>query len=865
MRKLLSIFSIALLYCTFAYGQVGNATVNIPITVADNAGSSAQIYFGLDLAATDDIDPALEGDPLPGAPPPGVYFGAWVLPDFNLCYYDYRAPGITPPGSFPFTGHKSHTIQVQTALGTGGGNPMTISWVLPPQILATSTIQAGTQTVSFSGTGSITFNFNPVNLSFIAVEIDYSNIGPSGPAPIFGIAPPAPLNFGNVAVGLNAQLPVTVTNTGTANLVISGLTSSNPQFTFTPAAPVTIIPGGNQIFNVTFTPTSAGLKTGNLTFTHNAVGSPSVYAVQGTGVEIIDPNTPPGGIVLVNVSSGSTVDTDVIVTNNGTVPLAVTGSITELPNWDILAPATFTIPAGGTHTFTIRFIAPTTPGTYPGTLTFSAPSVPSVTIPLSATVVTVAGLLFASDTVRVFEDDIYTETMQLYGNTGFIHAIQFRLLTNLRVDDNTILTYQSIQKGANVSNPNWVLETNVARGPITANGASKDTIYVLLYNLNPGPGDLGEPNYTDLFRVKYKVARLQPLQNNIKSSFFIFNAQASSFTGAAIPITPSRPEFVVIAKAAGGGYGDVNGDGCVDILDLIKVVDHIVGRDSLDKTIVNGSSEFIRADIAPWTFAIGSVPTPDGVVNVQDLSLIQNIILTGFYPNGEPVAPCGYILPKGNDAADATVTLYINSEGITAYIDAEIGIRGAQIEFSSVSNNPENMIISTPLGEGYYLLAQGLLRTLMYDRAAQKYIDAGVNNFMADMPFTLTNPNDVSVAKIVLVDINTKKIQNITIQTIYGQPTLPLDYILFQNYPNPFNPSTSVKFQVPKTSDVTVKIYDMLGQEVRTLFAGEVMRGTYTVEWDGLSDAGVQMSSGSYIYRMIAGEFMQAKKMVYVK
>jgi hypothetical protein len=57
----------------------------------------------------------------------------------------------------------------------------------------------------------------------------------------------------------------------------------------------------------------------------------------------------------------------------------------------------------------------------------------------------------------------------------------------------------------------------------------------------------------------------------------------------------------------------------------------------------------------------------------------------------------------------------------------------------------------------------------------------------------------------------------------------------------------------------------MLGQEVRTLFAEEVLRGTYTVDWDGLSDAGVQMSSGTYIYRMIAGEFMQSKKMILLK
>jgi hypothetical protein len=275
-------------------------------------------------------------------------------------------------------------------------------------------------------------------------------------------------------------------------------------------------------------------------------------------------------------------------------------------------------------------------------------------------------------------------------------------------------------------------------------------------------------------------------------------------------------------------------------------------------------AEFARGNIAPWVPG-NATPNPDLVINVQDLSVIQNIILTGLYPDGTPVGSCGYVaLPKSDGNEDATVTVYINSEGISAMLDSRIGIRGAQIEFSSVSSSPDNMVINTPLGQGYYLQVDQLLRTLMYDRAGEKYIEEGVN-FMADMPFNLPNPEEVSVAKLILVDINKRKLGNIAIEVIYGETPLPLDYILFQNYPNPFNPSTSVKFQVPKTSDVTITIYDMLGQEVRTLFAGEVMRGTYTVEWDGLNDAGQQMSSGSYIYRMIAGEFMQAKKMVYVK
>ncbi|QQS35326.1 MAG: T9SS type A sorting domain-containing protein [Ignavibacteriales bacterium] len=94
---------------------------------------------------------------------------------------------------------------------------------------------------------------------------------------------------------------------------------------------------------------------------------------------------------------------------------------------------------------------------------------------------------------------------------------------------------------------------------------------------------------------------------------------------------------------------------------------------------------------------------------------------------------------------------------------------------------------------------------------------------------------------------------------------IPDKFALEQNYPNPFNPATTVQFDVPQTSDVVIKIYDMLGQEVRTLFSGQVEGGTYKVQWDGLNNSGQQISSGSYIYRMTAGEFVQTKKMIMLK
>jgi hypothetical protein len=94
---------------------------------------------------------------------------------------------------------------------------------------------------------------------------------------------------------------------------------------------------------------------------------------------------------------------------------------------------------------------------------------------------------------------------------------------------------------------------------------------------------------------------------------------------------------------------------------------------------------------------------------------------------------------------------------------------------------------------------------------------------------------------------------------------VPGNFNLSQNYPNPFNPTTSIQFQVPNQSDVSIIVYDMLGQQVKSLFAGQVQAGTYTVQWDGSNNSGLKMSSGSYIYRMTAGEFIETKEMILLK
>src|SRR3972149_9090476 len=166
------------------------------------------------------------------------------------------------------------------------------------------------------------------------------------------------------------MLQATVSNTGVDTLIISNITSSDGQFTFSPNTfPITIIPGGNQILDITFAPTSTGLKTADLTFTHNAAGSPTSYSVQGTGVAPGFAITPPN-LDFGNVAVGSNAILQATVNNTGTSDLIIS-NITSSDGQFTYSPSTFpiTIVPGGNQVFDITF-APASTGLKTADLTF---------------------------------------------------------------------------------------------------------------------------------------------------------------------------------------------------------------------------------------------------------------------------------------------------------------------------------------------------------------------------------------------------------------------------------------------------------------------------------------------------------------
>ncbi len=105
--------------------------------------------------------------------------------------------------------------------------------------------------------------------------------------------------------------------------------------------------------------------------------------------------------------------------------------------------------------------------------------------------------------------------------------------------------------------------------------------------------------------------------------------------------------------------------------------------------------------------------------------------------------------------------------------------------------------------------------------------------------------------------------QNIT--TSATPATEPVSFKLKQNYPNPFNPSTRISYSLERSSNVSITVYNMLGEKIKTLVNGTRNAGSHTVVWNGTDQMGAQVSSGVYLYRLTADQRSVTQKMTLIK
>jgi len=94
---------------------------------------------------------------------------------------------------------------------------------------------------------------------------------------------------------------------------------------------------------------------------------------------------------------------------------------------------------------------------------------------------------------------------------------------------------------------------------------------------------------------------------------------------------------------------------------------------------------------------------------------------------------------------------------------------------------------------------------------------------------------------------------------------VPGIFQLNQNYPNPFNPTTTIRYQLPKSAPVVLTIYNLLGREIRKLLDENQSVGEHAVQWDGRNSEGNEVASGLYVYRLNADSFHQTRKMLLLR
>ena len=135
------------------------------------------------------------------------------------------------------------------------------------------------------------------------------------------------------------------------------------------------------------------------------------------------------------------------------------------------------------------------------------------------------------------------------------------------------------------------------------------------------------------------------------------------------------------------------------------------------------------------------------------------------------------------------------------------------------------------------------------------------------IPLTEFEPtvNLTEVFQMMFTGNGTIYLDNIYFSTMISdvrevENSFPSDFVLEQNYPNPFNPATNIRFSLPEANQVTLRVYDLLGQEVATLVNQFMNAGTFEVSFDASN-----LPTGIYTYSLTAGNFNSVKKMMLIK
>jgi hypothetical protein len=320
-----------------------------------------------------------------------------------------------------------------------------------------------------------------------------------------------------------------------------------------------------------------------------------------------------------------------------------------------------------------------------------------------------------------------------------------------------------------------------------------------------------------------------------------------------------------------GGNSGINGitfTGFPDFGVVLESDSNTVTNSEFDNNGLGGILIADSVNTVGGTEEDGNAFINNGGPGIVVRSGIENSILHNvFSGNAGPGIDLGEDGVTANDAGDGdTGPNSLQNYPILTNVQVQSEGRGPRIEgtlnstantsfslqfFASASCDPSGN------GEGALILGSADITT---DASGNGAFDTLVPGGAASGEFVTATATDAAG--------NTSEFSaciEVTIVGVDDEGKLPTEYALFSNYPNPFNPGTTIKYALPKTSEVRLTIFNLRGQPVRTVVKSNQPAGFHTVEWDGRDEAGVTMASGMYLYKIEAGSFVQTRKMMLMK
>lgn len=644
---------------------------------------------------------------------------------------------------------------------------------------------------NISQNGKIYFNHNAPSVK------DSIQVSGVGELPVFNVTPLS-LNFGTVKNGLSKRDSVIVTNTGTANLVISSVTSSNLRFTVTPSTG-TLTPGSTMKYYVTFSPLVDGLQNARIYFNHNAASIKD--SIQVRGLSNATGNFPifsinPSSLNFGNLLIGSIKMDSVTVTNTGLASLIISNSTVSNIYFNI-NPTSAVIPAGTSMKFYISF-APLVTGIQNADVVFyhngnnGKDSIPVTGSVIGSTLepkfsVTPSSLDFGSVFIGINKQK--SVTVKNIGTANLI--ISSVISTDVHFTVTPLLgtmTPGGTQDFFITFSPTVVGLINAKI--IFSHNDGKDTINVTGNGID------------NLSIITIDAARKLPI-----GSEFVIEGIVTRSLGDYTRIQDNSAGLTIIQKY-GLFFNDVENKeiGMGDKLRIQGKISEVGFLKVIDGSDLTGYQRLSRSNTMP--------------------SAVK-VTLSELVSNGEKYESCLITLDKmtvagGNDL------IYMESKSYQT-IDQSNNSNLVEIR---IGNHADTDMDGMPFN-GTSVTFVGVLS------------QSSLSNPLAGYQLTPVLSTDLFAFP---TSVNGETNQS----------------TLSDNYPNPFNASTLIQYNLENSDFVSIKVFNVLGKEVATLVNSIQEAGSHDVTFTA-SGSNQSLESGVYYYSLTVGRFVSAKQMIFVK